>query len=391
MFYSGLTLSCSMSVRGVLFLGMAPEEGDFLGWSSLTPPLQLSGYFTAGHPLTLRVNPSPGYPGVRISCVFVQSVIILVHAVTTFPQWVLQTHHLSEVSGMSSSPLWLVSFGFVCKLKLVWGFGLVPCTSLPVYHGITASSGTSTCFGMKSLLGCRWITVPPWSFTDRRGPAASPRSVPWAAEKPLLWHQQHLLPSFLTDLGVCRAVSFTYLHSSLKQQLCSFGGVYYHFLNSLFQRCYHCCWAWPLPVVGPAWSKLALALWDMGKLLAASHRSQPCISPTTMREFSCQTSTNWNLFFRGHRNLLFLLLNVVVLLKLNTDYYFQFLKLYLILLNHFANYRMIKSFSIGKETNTEAHYGNNISIIQMTARAVFFLSCIIQPGSLLLHVKMYCR
>ena len=43
----------------------------------------------------------------------------------------------------------------------------------------------------------------------------SPWSSPQAAVESLLQHLKDLVLSFLTDLGVCRAVSFTFSHSSL--------------------------------------------------------------------------------------------------------------------------------------------------------------------------------
>lgn len=195
-----------MSVSSLLLgTGIAPEERDFLGWSSLTPPPQLSGCFTAGHPLTLRVNPSPEYPWVRISCVFVQSVIILVRAVTISPQWVHQTYHLSEVSGMSSSPLLLVSFGFVCKLKFVWGFGLVPRTSLPAYHGITASLRHIHLLWHEVPPGLQVSHCSPMVLHGWKGPSCL--TLVCYMKLPPLLHQEGLLPSFFTDLGVCRDVS----------------------------------------------------------------------------------------------------------------------------------------------------------------------------------------
>ena len=53
---------------------------------------------------------------------------------------------------------------------------------------------------------------PPWAAG---GQPASPWSSPWAAGESLLRCLEHLLPSF-TDLGVCRAVSLTCSHSSLR-------------------------------------------------------------------------------------------------------------------------------------------------------------------------------
>jgi len=53
---------------------------------------------------------------------------------------------------------------------------------------------------------------PPWAAG---GQPAPPWSAPRAAGKSLLRCLRHLLPSFCTDLGVCRVISLTYSHSSL--------------------------------------------------------------------------------------------------------------------------------------------------------------------------------
>jgi len=48
----------------------------------------------------------------------------------------------------------------------------------------------STCSSVGSSIGCRWISAPLWTSS----------------------------PSFFTDLGICRVVSFTYPHSSILLQ-----------------------------------------------------------------------------------------------------------------------------------------------------------------------------
>jgi len=58
-------------------------------------------------------------------------------------------------------------------------------------------------------------------------------------------------PSFFTELGVCRVISFTSSHSSL--QLPSHCSFFFPFLTMLPQRRYHHHWlAWPWPAVGPS-------------------------------------------------------------------------------------------------------------------------------------------
>jgi len=97
-------------------------------------------------------------------------------------------------------------------------------------------------------------------------------------------------PSFFTDLGVCRVVSPTYSHSSLLLHLlwCRF---FYTFSNMLSQRRYHRCQLAQLwPVAAPCWSRLALALSDMGEASAASHTSHPC-SSFTPKNLACKPNT----------------------------------------------------------------------------------------------------
>lgn len=55
----------------------------------------------------------------------------------------------------------------------------------------------SPCCGVESSTGCRWICVPPWTYMDCRGTAASPSSSLWAAGKSLLKHLNHLFPFLL--------------------------------------------------------------------------------------------------------------------------------------------------------------------------------------------------
>ena len=71
---------------------------------------------------------------------------------------------------------------------------------------------------------------PPWAAAPARSPAP-PRSSPQATGG-LLQCLKHLSPSFLTDLGICKAIS----HSSLSSSCCSPTFFFSPFLNLLSQR-----------------------------------------------------------------------------------------------------------------------------------------------------------
>ena len=107
--------------------------------------------------------------------------------------------------------------------------------------------------------------APPWAAAWRSAPCgtpwaaggqpAPPWSSPQAAGELLLRRLEHLLPSFFTDLGVCRAVP----HSSLSQLLLR--SSFFPFLNLLSQRRkQHRSLVQVWPAAGPFWSRLELAL-----------------------------------------------------------------------------------------------------------------------------------
>jgi len=66
-------------------------------------------------------------------------------------------------------------------------------------------------------MGCRWTSAPPWTSMGCRGQPASPWSFITSCKRRLsaLIFRAPPPPSFHTDLGVCRVVSFTSSHSSL--------------------------------------------------------------------------------------------------------------------------------------------------------------------------------
>lgn len=72
-----------------------------------------------------------------------------------------------------------------------------------------------------------WIPAPPWYTMGSRGTACFTVLLTTGPGGLLLWHLEHLSPSFSTDLGVCKAVS----HSSLSPSCCATAVVLF-FLSS---------------------------------------------------------------------------------------------------------------------------------------------------------------
>lgn len=182
---------------------------------------------------------------------------------------------------------------------------LVPCTSLTAYHGITASL---------RHIQLLWLEVPPrlqvgccspMVFQVWKGPSCltsvcslgCPGSSALAPGAP-----SPLLPHWPGCVQGCFFQIFSFLSPAAAVE---FGWVFYHFSNALYQRCYHCYWAWPLPVVGPAWRQLASVLQDVGEASGNFSQRPTLYLPTTMKEFSCQSNTNLNLYLRGCKNLFF--------------------------------------------------------------------------------------
>lgn len=99
-------------------------------------------------------------------------------------------------------------------------------------------------------------------------------------------------PSFLSDLGVCRAVLLTFLffnHSSLTQLLCSV-----NFLSMLSQRHHrHHWWVQLWPAVGPFWNQPALGQHGE-QFLVSSQRCHPR-SPSTTKTLLCKPNRATNI------------------------------------------------------------------------------------------------
>jgi len=101
------------------------------------------------------------------------------------------------------------------------------CSSMGSPWGGHSLLQESTCSGVGSSLGCRWISAPPLSSGGSSG------------GQPAFHHcllhrlQGNLLsgawstssPSFFTDLGICRVVSVAYSHSSLAAK-CHYTGFF---------------------------------------------------------------------------------------------------------------------------------------------------------------------
>ena len=108
---------------------------------------------------------------------------------------------------------------------------------------------------------------PPWATGGQPAPLWSSQ----AAGKSLLWQLKHVLPSFFSDLGVCRAVSLTFFLTSLSHGCYAvFFTLSYHrgttLLAERLSSVLQCvCWRW-----------LEAALSGTGQLPDSAHKGHPC-------------------------------------------------------------------------------------------------------------------
>jgi len=86
------------------------------------------------------------------------------------------------------------------------------------------------------LPSCGWGSAPSWA-SMAAGTACITTVCTMVAEEPLLWHLEHLLPSFCTDCGVCMAVSHTF--SFLSPAAIAITQGFFFLSTMLSQRCYH--------------------------------------------------------------------------------------------------------------------------------------------------------
>lgn len=121
----------------------------------------------------------------------------LFHAVQSFGNSLL---HRGSPTGLVTSP---------ARKPPAWAplfiGSQVPARTL-LQHGFPMGSVHSLLSGILLLQGVSppWAACgslhPPWICTDYRGKAASPWSAPQPAEESWLWHLEHVLASFSTDL-----------------------------------------------------------------------------------------------------------------------------------------------------------------------------------------------
>jgi len=145
------------------------------------------------------------------------------------------------------------------------------------------------CSGVGSSKGCRWISAPPWTSMGCRGAAfltmvfstgcrgfsALAPGVPPPPSSLTLVSAELFLLHNLTPLSCCK---------------CCYAGLFL-FLNVLLQSYYdRGWWAQPWSVADPSRRQLALALLDLGELLAPSHRRHSC-RPSTAKTLPLKPST----------------------------------------------------------------------------------------------------
>ena len=128
-------------------------------------------------------------------------------------------------------------------------------------------SGTSPCSGMGSSPGCGWGSAPPWA-SMAAGTACPTMVCSMAAGDPLLQRLEHLLPSFCTDPGLCRAAPLTAAFLPFLKYLITEAAP--ALLNGSALASWRSVWSW-----------LETALSDMiqlirlTQLLLSSHRATP--------------------------------------------------------------------------------------------------------------------
>ena len=122
--------------------------------------------------------------------------------------------------------------------------------------GRSLLQATSTCSTGSSSTGCSVEICSMWDPWAAGGQPAPPGASPQATGELQLWHLEHLLPSFCTELGVCRAGS----HSWLSQLLLFHSFVclsVFPFLNMLSQTA---SFGSSLASIRSLWSQRNLAL-----------------------------------------------------------------------------------------------------------------------------------
>ena len=113
------------------------------------------------------------------------------------------------------------------------------CSSMgfPQGHSLLRAS---TCSGVGSSTGCRWISAPLQTLHGLQGHSLPHHGLHHGLQGNLCsgtWSTSS--PSFFPDLGVCRVVSLTSSHPSLQLQLLLRRN-FFPFLNMLSQR-HYCC------------------------------------------------------------------------------------------------------------------------------------------------------
>lgn len=137
-----------------------------------------------------------------------------------------------------------------------------------VSTGCSFLQGTSTCSIMGPSLVCRRISAPPWTATGCRETTCTVMSFARGCRR------ISTLPSlFLIDLGVCRAVSLIFPHSSLTVAVvqCLISLLKYVIIETLWMSLI-------ISPLGPSWTYLKLVL--SNRAGQASLKSHFCNPPT---------------------------------------------------------------------------------------------------------------
>ena len=181
-----------------------------------------------------------------------------------------QTHSVPLMGDSSSqaTSMWVLPTGCspsgtgCSNMVPPWGSPILPENLLQ--HGLLSLHGSwqdpapawacllqaSTCSGIGSSLGCRWISARPWTSMDCRGTACLIMVFITGCRGKLSSLASGAPPSPLSSLTLVSAGCFFHIVSLLSLDCC-LTTILFPFLYMLSQRCYHGRWlAWPWPAVG---------------------------------------------------------------------------------------------------------------------------------------------
>ena len=199
------------------------------------------------------------------------------HGVQSLRNQLLQCGCPEVSQVLPANPLWVGSSPWAT----------VPAQSL-LLHRLSASvlQGISTCSGVGSSMGCRLDIYSTADFHGLQGDnLCHHRLLHGLQVKLCSWTCSTSSPPSSLTL-VPAELFFSHIHTPASHLVCS---TFYSFLNKLSQRLYqHHWWAQLCPAAGLSWSRLELALSDMGKASAVFSQKSP-LQPPHYKKLATET------------------------------------------------------------------------------------------------------